>query len=39
TVFGEVVDGMEVVDKIAAVETGQGDVPKEPVRMKVKVVE
>ena len=31
TVFGEVVEGLEVVDKIAAVETGRGDVPVKPV--------
>ena len=31
TVFGEVVDGMEVVDKIAAVETGTADRPVEDV--------
>jgi len=34
-VFGKVTDGMDVVDKIAAVETGNSgmhqDVPKEPV--------
>jgi peptidyl-prolyl cis-trans isomerase B (cyclophilin B) len=31
TVFGEVVEGLEVVDKIAAVKTGRMDVPVEPV--------
>ena len=31
TVFGEVIEGLEVVDKIAAVETGRGDVPVKPV--------
>jgi peptidyl-prolyl cis-trans isomerase A (cyclophilin A) len=30
-VFGQVVQGMEVVDKIAAVQTGSGDLPKEQV--------
>lgn len=31
TVFGQVVEGMDVVDKIAAVEVGAGDKPIEPV--------
>ena len=31
TVFGEVTDGLEIVDKIAAVKTGYMDVPVEPV--------
>ncbi len=31
TVFGEVTEGIEVVDKIAAVKTGRMDVPVEPV--------
>ncbi len=31
TVFGEVVEGLDVVDKIAAVQTGYQDVPVEPV--------
>lgn len=31
TVFGEVVDGLDIVDKIAAVKTGYMDVPVEPV--------
>jgi cyclophilin family peptidyl-prolyl cis-trans isomerase len=31
TVFGKVIDGMDVVNKIAKVETGRGDVPKTPV--------
>ncbi|MEI8038156.1 MAG: peptidylprolyl isomerase [Verrucomicrobiota bacterium] len=30
-VFGKVVEGMEVVDKIKAVPTGAGDVPTKPV--------
>ena len=31
TVFGELIDGLDVVDKIAAVKTGYMDVPVEPV--------
>ena len=31
TVFGEVTEGLDVVDKIAAVKTGRMDVPVEPV--------
>lgn len=31
TVFGEVIEGLEVVDKIARVKTGYMDVPVEPV--------
>jgi cyclophilin family peptidyl-prolyl cis-trans isomerase len=30
-VFGKVVDGMDVVDAIAVVQTGPGDVPNKPV--------
>lgn len=38
TVFGEVVEGIEVVDKIAEVATGQGNRPVEDVKMKVRMV-
>lgn len=31
TVFGEVIEGLDVVDKIAAVQTGRMDVPVTPV--------
>ena len=34
SVFGEVVSGMDVVDKIAAVQTGKMDKPLQPVIMK-----
>jgi peptidyl-prolyl cis-trans isomerase A (cyclophilin A) len=34
TVFGKVVQGMDVVDKIANVAVNPGDKPKEPVAMK-----
>jgi peptidyl-prolyl cis-trans isomerase B (cyclophilin B) len=38
TVFGEVVEGLDVIDKIAAVKTAPGDRPLEDVRMKVSVI-
>lgn len=37
TVFGEVVSGLEVIDKIAEVEKGTADRPKKDVRMFVEV--
>ena len=33
TVFGEVLDGMDVVEKIQSVPVGAGDLPKEPVKI------
>jgi len=38
TVFGEVVEGIEVVDKIAAVKTDAADRPITDVRMKIELV-
>ncbi len=38
TVFGEVVEGLEVIDKIAAVKTGNADRPVEDIKMTVKVL-
>jgi peptidyl-prolyl cis-trans isomerase B (cyclophilin B) len=38
TVFGEVVEGLDVVDKIAAVKTGAADKPVSDVKMTVKVL-
>ncbi|HLR20481.1 MAG TPA: peptidylprolyl isomerase, partial [Tissierellaceae bacterium] len=39
TVFGHVYEGMDIVDKIANVETGLMDKPVEPVVMeKVEIV-
>jgi len=38
TVFGEVVDGLEVVDKIAAVNTGKGNRPIEEITMTLEIV-
>ena len=39
TVFGEVVKGLEVIDKIAAVKTMYGDRPAEDVKMKITIAE
>jgi cyclophilin family peptidyl-prolyl cis-trans isomerase len=38
-VFGKVISGMDVVDKIRAVPTGPGDVPLQPVVIKKATVE
>jgi cyclophilin family peptidyl-prolyl cis-trans isomerase len=38
TVFGEVVEGLDVIDKIAAVQTAPGDRPVEDVKMKVRIL-
>ena len=38
-VFGKVISGMDVVDKIRAVPTGPGDVPTSPVTIKKATVE
>ena len=39
TVFGEVIEGLDVIDKIAAVKTDKNDRPLEDVRMQVKIIE
>lgn len=39
TVFGKVIQGIEVIDKIAAVQKGRGDRPAEDIRMTVTVEE
>lgn len=39
TVFGEVIEGLEVIDKIAAVQTGAGNRPVKDVKMTISLVE
>lgn len=38
-VFGRIISGMDVVDKIAKVETSAGDVPLEPIVLESVVIE
>lgn len=38
TAFGEVVEGLDVLDKIAAVQTGAGDRPVQDVKMTIKLI-
>ncbi|MBR9919827.1 MAG: peptidylprolyl isomerase [Bacteroidetes bacterium] len=38
TVFGMVIEGMDVIDKIAAVRTAAGNRPVEPVKMKITMI-
>ena len=38
TVFGEVIEGMAVIDSIAAQPTGKNDRPLENIRMKIEVI-
>ncbi|MCF8366182.1 MAG: peptidylprolyl isomerase [Bacteroidales bacterium] len=39
TVFGEVIEGLDVIDQIAAVKTQPGDRPVEDVKMTIKLIE
>jgi cyclophilin family peptidyl-prolyl cis-trans isomerase len=39
TIFGEVISGLNVIDKIAELETDTRDRPKTDVRMTIKVIE
>mgnify|MGYP006278774277 CR=1 FL=1 len=39
TVFGELIEGHEVLDKIASVETGRADRPVDEVSMQIEIVE
>ena len=38
TVFGEVTEGLDVIEKIAAVKTGAADKPVEDIKMTIEVV-
>lgn len=38
TVFGEVVEGLDIIDKIATVPTGDADRPVEDIRMTIKIL-
>ena len=38
TVFGRVIKGLEVIDKIAATQTSAGDRPVKDVKMKMRVI-
>ena len=38
TVFGEVVEGLDVIDKLGAVQTAPGDRPIDDVKMKVRML-
>jgi cyclophilin family peptidyl-prolyl cis-trans isomerase len=39
TVFGQVIEGLDVIDKIAAVPCGAADRPLEDVKMKISIIE
>jgi len=38
TVFGEVIEGLEVIDKIAGVKTDKRDRPLTDIRMKISLI-
>ncbi|MBN2174812.1 MAG: peptidylprolyl isomerase [Bacteroidales bacterium] len=39
TVFGEVINGLDIIDKIAAVKTDKASKPLEPVTMSISIIE
>jgi peptidyl-prolyl cis-trans isomerase B (cyclophilin B) len=39
TVFGQVVDGLDVIEKIAAVPTDQNDRPLEDIKIKIRIID
>ncbi|MCR5394101.1 MAG: peptidylprolyl isomerase [Bacteroidales bacterium] len=38
TIYGEVVEGLDVIDKIAELETNSADRPRQDVRMNIRVI-
>ncbi len=38
TVFGKIIEGLEIIDKIAETKTGPGDRPLENVKMKISII-
>jgi cyclophilin family peptidyl-prolyl cis-trans isomerase len=38
TVFGQVISGLDIIDSIAAVQTGAGDRPMKDVLMTMEVI-
>ncbi len=38
TVFGRIISGLDILDKVGTVETAPGDRPKKDVKMRIKVV-
>lgn len=39
TVFGQVVEGLDVIDSIASVQTARGDRPLEDVIMNMRILD
>lgn len=39
TVFGEITDGLEIIDRIAKVKTNRSDRPLEDVKMRVEIID
>ena len=38
TVFGKVIEGLDVIDKIAKVQTASGDRPRQDLKMNIVVI-
>ncbi|MGL5682484.1 MAG: peptidylprolyl isomerase [Marinifilaceae bacterium] len=38
TVFGEIIEGLEIIDKIAALKTDENDRPLQDIKIKVKIL-